>query len=80
MDTHKIKIETHGKKIIFNMTHILMICTIDLLFNSKLYAQNRVNAVTINWNNTITISKTTSTLQLVENPMVRNSSVIHDKL
>ena len=40
-----------------------------------LEAQN--NNISINWNKTIIISKTTPTLQLVENPMVRNSSPIH---
>jgi hypothetical protein len=40
-----------------------------------LEAQN--NSISINWNKTIIISKTTPTLQLVENPMVRNSSPIH---
>lgn len=54
-----------------------MICGIALLLSSKLYAQSRVNEVTINWDNTITVSRTTPTLQLVENPMVRNSSPIH---
>ncbi|MEO8415216.1 MAG: glycosyl hydrolase family 39 [Ginsengibacter sp.] len=40
-----------------------------------LEAQN--NNVSIDWNKTIIISKTTATLQLVENPMVRNNSPIH---
>jgi hypothetical protein len=41
------------------------------------YAQTDTTKVTINWNNTITVSKTTPTLQLVENPMVRPGSPIH---
>ncbi|WP_207512964.1 glycosyl hydrolase family 39 [Longitalea luteola] len=40
-------------------------------------AQTDTNKVTINWNHTITVSKTTPTLQLVENPMVRPGSPIH---
>lgn len=67
-----------AKKIIFSMTRILIICTIAFLFNSKLYAQNKVDNVTINWDSTITISKTTPTLQVVENPMVRKNSPIHE--
>ena len=67
-----------AKKIIFSMTRILIICTIAFLFNSKLYAQNKVDNVTINWDRTITISKTTPTLQVVENPMVRKNSPIHE--
>lgn len=35
------------------------------------------NTVAIDWDNTTLISKTTPTLQLVENPMVRPSSPIH---
>src|SRR5665647_2073341 len=66
-----------AKKIIFSTTGIVMICTIAFLFNSKIYAQNKVDSVTINWDNTTIISKTTPTLQLVENPMVRNGSPIH---
>ena len=54
-----------------------MICAVALLFNLKLSAQNKVNALTVNWDKTITISKTTPTLQLVENPMVRPGSSIH---
>ena len=48
-------------------------CAIPLLFSYGLLAQN-----SINWSNTVSVSKTTPTLQLVENPMVRNSSPIHN--
>jgi hypothetical protein len=34
----------------------------------------------VNWDKVISVSKTTPTLQLVENPMVRNSSPIHKKV
>lgn len=60
------------------MKRILISCAIALLFNSMLYAQNKVNTVSINWDKLITISKTTPTLQVVENPMVRKNSPIHE--
>jgi hypothetical protein len=66
-----------GKKINFITGLVLLICIITLLSDSRLYAQNKVNVVTLNWDKTIAVSKTTPTLQLVENPMVRNSSPIH---
>lgn len=65
------------KKINFMTSYAVIICAIALLANTKLYAQNKVNVVTMNWDKTIATSKTTTTLQLVENPMVRNSSPIH---
>ena len=65
------------EKFIFSTKFLLMICAIELLFLSELDAQRIDNAVTINWDKTIATSKTTPTLQLVENPMVRNSSPIH---
>ena len=34
----------------------------------------------VNWDKVISVSKTTPTLQLVENPMVRNSSPIHKQV
>jgi len=34
----------------------------------------------VDWNNVVSVSKTTPTLQLVENPMVRNSSPIHKQV
>ena len=44
---------------------------------SSLYAQTDTSRVAIDWNNTTAVSKTTATLQLVENPMVRPGSPIH---
>lgn len=44
---------------------------------SSLYAQTDTSKVAIDWNSTVTVSKTTATLQLVENPMVRPGSPIH---
>src|SRR5665647_2195560 len=63
----------------FNTMQILMIFIIILSFNSSTYSQGRVNSISIDWNKTTLISKTTPTLQLVENPMVRNSSPIHNQ-
>ena len=62
-------------KSVFCRTPVLIIYAITFLFYSKPFAQNKVDA--INWNNTVSISKTTPTLQLVENPMVRPGSSIH---
>ena len=62
------------KKNILNSIHIVIICVITLLSGINLYAQN---SVSIDWNTTISTSKTTPTLQLVENPMVRPGSSIH---
>lgn len=64
-------------KIIFITRSIQIIGLLALILNAKLYAQKAVNAVAINWDQTISVSKTTATLQLVENPMVRPSSSIH---
>lgn len=59
----------------FITTFFITLCVNAYLFISNLYAQD---SVTVNWNKTISISKTTPTLQLVENPMVRPSSPIHE--
>jgi hypothetical protein len=45
------------------------------LFIANVYAQD---SVSVDWNKTESISKTTPTLQVVENPMVRPSSPIHE--
>jgi len=58
-------------------TRILMISALVLLSNPQLFAQKNDNSVTIDWNKQVRISKTTPTLQLVENPMVRPGSSIH---
>src|SRR5438105_8080229 len=44
---------------------------------TPLYARNTTDTVKVDWNKVITVSKTTATLQLVENPMVRPGSPIH---
>jgi hypothetical protein len=51
-----------------------------LLFTSKVNAAYKTDTLKINWNNQVSISKTTPTLQLVENPRVRNSSPIHKQI
>jgi Glycosyl hydrolases family 39 len=41
-------------------------------------AQEKPNVVTVDWNKTIIVSKSTATLQVVVNPMLRPGSPIHD--
>ncbi len=59
----------------FITTSLLTLCVNAFLFISNLYAQD---SVSVNWNKTVSVSKTTPTLQVVENPMVRPSSPIHE--
>jgi hypothetical protein len=61
-------------KIILTSVCIVLICTIVLSSGLTSSAQN---VVTIDWDTQVTISKTTPTLQLVENPKVRPGSPIH---
>jgi hypothetical protein len=49
--------------------------TITFLFWGSLYSQK--DSLVIDWNNITSLSKTTATLQVVENPMVRPGSPIH---
>jgi len=58
-----------------------MNCSLLLLFtlltlSVKLQAQK--NTVTVNWDNTLTTSKTTPTLQVVVNPMLERGSSMHN--
>lgn len=46
-----------------------------LLFNHAVFAQKKT--VTIDWNKTVSTSKTTPTLQVVVNPMLKNGSPIY---
>jgi len=62
-------------KIYFRMTRLLIIYSATLLIYAAGFAQNRINSV--DWANPVSTSKTTPTLQLVENPMVRPGSSIH---
>jgi hypothetical protein len=54
---------------------IALVCSALLSPSQKLDAQNR--PVTIDWNKTNIQSKTTPTLQVVVNPMLRRNSPIH---
>ncbi len=69
--------KTLDNKVVLSRLQILMIFVITVIFSPNLFAQSDINTVTIDWNKTTTTSKTTPTLQLVENPMVRSSSPIH---
>ncbi len=53
-----------------------VLCTTAFVFGMKLQAQS--NLVVIDWNKTIMVSKTTPTLQVVENPKLRQPSAFHD--
>jgi hypothetical protein len=55
----------------------VLACAIGLLLTLEVYAAAKTDTLKVNWNNVVSISKTTPTLQLVENPKVRNSSPIH---
>src|ERR1700712_1548447 len=63
-------------KVFFCAMRTIFSAATGLLFSQHLLAQNK--APVINWSNIASVSKTTATLQLVENPMVRNSSPIHN--
>jgi hypothetical protein len=61
-----------------NKTHYsisLMIMSAACLWVPQLYAQKK--PVTIKWDRTVSVSKTTPTLQVVYNPMLRANSPIH---
>lgn len=60
-------------------TKSIMLFAITIIFLSrvKLTAQDKSPALVVNWDNIIAVSKTTPTLQVVENPAVRPSSSIH---
>src|SRR3978361_356251 len=51
-----------------------LICVIALVFAPKVYAQ-KADTIKVNWGSQVTVSKTTPTLQLVENPKVRQSPI-----
>lgn len=63
------------KALIFASLRMLLIASMLLLPFKRLQAQN--NSISVDWEITVVVSNTTPTLQLVENPMVRNSSPIH---
>src|SRR5271156_6098920 len=49
-------------------------------FSGSVLAQavSKPNEVTVDWNKTVIVSKSTPTLQVVVNPMLRSGSPIHD--
>ena len=59
----------------FFATRLLTVITTCFLLMENLHAQD---SVSVDWNKTIFVSKTAPTLQVVENPMVRPSSPIHE--
>lgn len=63
-------------KFFANLPGLAVLGVILFLPNQKLDAQNR--SVQVNWGNTLTVSKTTPTLQVVVNPMLRRGSPIHE--
>lgn len=69
--------KTPDNKIALSRLQILIILVITVVFGSNLYAQNNTSIVTVDWDQAVLTSKTTPTLQLVENPMVRSGSPIH---
>ncbi len=71
-----IRLLTAGKKKIPGISVFIILMQVLVL---QCLAQDKQSVLDVNWNNITTVSKTTSTLQLVENPMVRNSSPIHEK-
>ncbi len=59
----------------FITSFVLSLSASSFLFIANLQAQD---SVSVDWNKIVSISKTTPTLQVVENPMVRPSSPIHE--
>ena len=59
----------------FFATCLLTVSASCFLLIHNVHAQD---SISVDWNKTIFVSKTTPTLQLVENPMVRPSSPIHE--
>ncbi len=56
--------------------YVLLSITVGFVFEINIPAQT--NRVVVDWSNTIMISKTTPTLQVVENPKLRQPSSFHD--
>ena len=66
------------KKLAFLYKWFFVLNIITFLFWGSLYSQE--DSLVIDWNNITSISKTTATLQVVENPMVRPGSPIHESV
>ncbi len=64
-----------GKTLFSANLKLSLVCALIILLLTKLNAQTK--SVTINWDKTIMVSKTTPTLQVVVNPMLRAQSPIH---
>jgi hypothetical protein len=62
------------KKIVVNIRQAIL-CALVFLLASKVDASDKIDTLKIKWDDQITLSKTTPTLQLVENPMVRKSPI-----
>lgn len=56
-------------------TVLVLICLLTCMVTTKLYAADKADTIKIKWDSQVVISKTTPTLQLVENPMVRQSPI-----
>ena len=63
-----------NKKFFFRILYFICCCG---CFLTSIYAQQKRPVMDIDWNKVMGVSKTTTTLQLVENPMVRPGSPIH---
>ena len=63
------------KRVAFLSKRFLVLNIIAFSFWGNLYSQE--DSLKVDWNNIVSISKTTATLQVVENPMVRPGSPIH---
>lgn len=63
------------KRVAFLSKRFLVLNIIAFSFWGSLYSQE--DSLEVDWNNIVGISKTTATLQVVENPMVRPGSPIH---
>src|SRR3954470_22900780 len=59
----------------FTVACLFILYFINFLFWGDLYSQR--DSLAVDWNNVTGLSKTTATLQVVENPMVRPGSPIH---
>jgi len=56
-------------------TKQVMFCLLICLLSAKLYASDNTDTIKVKWDSQESVSKTTPTLQLVENPAVRQSPI-----
>ena len=63
------------KKVAVTAKWLFILTLTNFSFCVDLYSQK--DSLVVDWNHVVSISKTTATLQVVENPMVRPSSPIH---